>query len=54
MTCWPRLASHWLKDARGIECARICDTCEARQRARYRPEIFTDPDYWTDEPIEPI
>jgi hypothetical protein len=51
--CGSGLASHWLKDARGIECARVCDACEARQRGRYRPEIFTDPNYETTEAIEP-
>ena len=42
-----------LYDARGIFCCYVCDECEQSKRARYRPEIFTDPNYWTDEPVEP-
>ena len=41
-----------LYDARGIYCGRVCDGCEAEVRSRFRAEIFTDPDYWHDEPIE--
>lgn len=44
--------SWWLKDARGIECARVCGKCEAFKMAGYRPEIFTNASYWADEPIE--
>jgi hypothetical protein len=44
--------SHWLKDARGIEVARVCETCEAGKKAGYRPDIFTDSQYWADEPID--
>lgn len=43
---------HPLTDARGIFCCYVCDTCEADKRLRYRADIFTDGDYWTDEPIE--
>lgn len=43
-----------VSDARGIYCGRVCsDRCEKRLEERYRPDIFTDPDYWTDEPVEP-
>lgn len=45
--------SHELHDARGIYIGRVCSQCEPRVRAGYRPDVFTDPDYWTDEPIEP-
>lgn len=45
--------SQWLHDARGIPVARVCAKCERRVRAKYRPEIFTDSQYWTDEPVEP-
>lgn len=41
-----------LYDARGIYCCRVCDDCEQRKRAKYRPEIFEDPNYWTDEPVD--
>lgn len=42
-----------LRDARGISCGYVCEDCEATKRAGYRPEIFTDPNYDADEPIEP-
>jgi hypothetical protein len=52
-TCGSGLDSYELIDARGIYCARICDKCETAKTQQYRPEIFTDPSYETDEPIEP-
>ena len=42
-----------LKDARGIFCTFVCDKCERRKRREFRAEIFSDPAYETDEPIEP-
>jgi hypothetical protein len=42
-----------LFDASGIYCCRVCAGCEAKQKAKYRPEIFTDSNYETDEPKEP-
>jgi len=50
--CGSSLPRRDLVDARGIFCAFVCDFCEPHKRACYRPEIFTDPNYWTDEPIE--
>jgi hypothetical protein len=41
-----------LYDARGIFVAVVCDECEATVKARYRPEIFSEFRYETDEPIE--
>lgn len=41
-----------LVDARGIFCGFVCDKCEREKRAKFRPDIFTDPNYWTDEAIE--
>lgn len=41
-----------LVDARGIFCAYVCDKCEQKKRSGYRPDIFSDPSYWHDEPIE--
>ena len=49
--CGSGLAPRRLYDARGLYVSRACDDCEARVKARYRPEIFTDPRYETDEPI---
>ena len=43
---WP------LVDARGIFCSYVCEECEQRVRAGYRPDIFEDSDYWSDEPID--
>ena len=40
-----------LYDARGIFCAYVCDDCERKVRAGYRPDIFTDANYWADEAI---
>jgi len=42
-----------LTDARGIFCSYVCQSCEAKVRAKYRPDIFTDSQYWADEQIEP-
>ena len=41
-----------LVDARGIFCTFVCDKCEEQKRAKFRPDIFEDSNYWTDEPIE--
>ena len=43
----PRLE---LYDARGIFVAFVCERCVMKKRAAYRREIFTDPNYQTDEP----
>jgi hypothetical protein len=41
-----------LYDARNIFVAYVCDACEPSVRARYRPDIFSDPQYWTDEEVD--
>jgi hypothetical protein len=41
-----------LTDARGIFCCYVCDDCEESRKARYRPEIFEDDDYYADESID--
>lgn len=41
-----------LHDARGIFCRYVCSKRERDARASYRPDIFTDADYWHDEPID--
>jgi len=43
-----------LADARGIFCTFVCDACERRRMAEFRPEIFADPSYEADEPIEEV
>jgi len=45
--------SWWLRDARGIECCRICPDCENEKKKRYRPEIFEDPGYDCIEDVDP-
>jgi hypothetical protein len=46
--------SWWDRDARGIETARVCNDCIDMKRKRYRPEIFTDSQYESEDcPIEP-
>jgi hypothetical protein len=39
-------------DARGIFLTYTCEDCHDRKMAGYRPDVLTDPGYWTDEPIE--
>ena len=41
-----------LYDARGIYVSKVCEKCEAKIKAGFRSDIFTDSDYWHDEPIE--
>lgn len=41
-----------LCDARGISCGFVCEACEEKKRAKYRPEIFSNSKYEADEPIE--
>lgn len=39
-------------DARGLFLDYCCPKCKATKLARYRPDVLTDPNYWTDEPID--
>ena len=39
-------------DARGIFLTYTCEDCHDRKMAAYRPDVLTDPSYWTDEPID--
>ena len=41
-----------LSDARGIFVTFVCEKCEAKIKEGYRPDIFTDSNYWADEPVE--
>jgi hypothetical protein len=50
--CGSGLYRRELVDARGIFCTFVCDKCEESKRAKFRPDIFTDSQYWTDEPVE--
>lgn len=49
-----RFNSWWVYDAQGIELCKVCDKCEERKLAQYRPEILRGYDQSdVDEPIEP-
>ncbi|HEV3341106.1 MAG TPA: hypothetical protein VG125_12140 [Pirellulales bacterium] len=50
--CGSGLPSEEVLDARGIYVARVCDACRQEKLAGFRPEIFTDPSYDADEPID--
>lgn len=39
-------------DARGIFLCYTCPKCEKKKLSRFRPDVLTDPGYWTDEPID--
>jgi hypothetical protein len=44
---------HPVHDARGIYVCRCCEKCEEQRTRGYRRDIFTNPSYECDEPIEP-
>ena len=52
-SCGSGLESQEILDARGIYICRVCDQCRDAKLKGYRPEVLTDPNYETDEPIEP-
>ena len=39
-------------DARGIFLTYTCENCHHAKMAQFRPDVLTDPSYWTDEPID--
>ena len=43
---------HALYDARGIFATYVCDKCEESKKKEFRQDVFDDPDYWHDEPID--
>ena len=51
-TCGSGEPSEAIHDARGIFCTFACDKCRKRKLQGYQPEIFTNPNYWHDEPID--
>lgn len=51
-TCGSGLASRWQYDARGIELTRTCEKCHDERMSHYRKDVLTDPNYWTDEPVD--
>ena len=43
----------WLEyDARGIPLRYVCQKCRAAKLATYRPDVLSNSNYWSDEPIE--
>jgi hypothetical protein len=40
-------------DARGIYLCRACPKCRRDKLSKYRADVLTNPNYETDEPIEP-
>lgn len=50
--CGSGRSSWWESDARGIPLALVCPKCRAERLAKFRPEVLTDSQYVTDEPIE--
>lgn len=51
-TCGSGKDSWWENDARGIPLARVCIECKREKLSKYRPEVLTNSQYETDEPIE--
>ena len=51
-TCGSGRESWWENDARGIPLARVCSSCKKEKLSKYRPEVLTNPQYETDEPID--
>jgi hypothetical protein len=45
--------SWWEYDARGIPLCRVCHECEKEKLSHYRKDVLEDPNYITNEPIEP-
>jgi hypothetical protein len=37
----PKSGGFWVKDAQGIELAKVCEICEKEKLSAYRPEILT-------------
>ena len=50
--CGSGLPSTWQHDARGIPLRRTCDACHVEKMRTYRPDVLSDANYWTDEPVD--
>lgn len=44
--------SWWESDARGIPLARVCKECRDQVLRKYKPQVLTNSNYYSDEPIE--
>jgi len=52
-TCGSDEYAFEIKDARGIFVTFACYKCEDKKTKGFRNEIFSNPNYHADEPIEP-
>ena len=52
-TCGSNEIGEEIYDARGIYVTIVCDKCKEEKLKGYRSDIFSDPNYWTDEEVEP-
>lgn len=50
--CGSGRPSQWQYDAKGIALFRTCTACHTRKMDSVREDVKTDPNYWTDEPVE--
>lgn len=50
--CGSEKYSYELYDAKGIYVSRVCEDCEEEVKAGFRPEIFEDSNYYTEEPVD--
>jgi len=50
--CGSGLLRYPLKDARGIFCDYVCQSCEAEKKKLFRSDIFEDAFYFADEPVD--
>lgn len=51
--CGSGKSSHWAYDGNGIPLTRVCDECEKKKLAKYRPEVLVPYSQdVVDEPIE--
>ena len=46
-------STYTINDARGIFLGIVCEECEDQVKSKFRPDVLTDSNYWSDEPIEP-
>jgi hypothetical protein len=52
-SCGSGFEAHAIRDARGIFIGYMCQDCKVERLSGYRQDVLTDPNYKTDEPIEP-
>lgn len=51
--CGSQKNSWWESDARGIPLARVCEDCKEERLKKFKPSVLTNPQYQTDEPVDP-